>query len=288
MDPDINDVYIPKKSSKVLHPPPSNKQILDRHKKASSSATTNEVKTIQIRQVDVEKMIEKLPPPAVVEPASPTEDDTTLIDLPETISVPKLKKIKKIVEVPPALAATAAPTSDDVAATDEIKKGILEQNGDGYYINDEEDLEKIDGFGKNLELFTLLFELSNRIYHEMGSGHTESIYQKALTIELINHDIYHEKEKRVLITYQDKKHGRVYSLGEERVDVFLLDYNLIIELKAVNNIPREQELAQIRKYYRELLKAGTILDKWGLIINFPQPGPTKKAKNTIDFVLVNL
>ena len=264
----LSEVYVPKKSAV-----PTNKQILARHK--------TETKTIQIRQVDVEKMIEKLPSDeSVSEPHTPPSEisveEITPIPLPDAIAVPKLKKIKKIIDIP-----------EEQPQPDDEKKGLLEKNGDGYYINDEEDFDKIDGL-KNIELFTLLFELSNRIYREMGSGHTESIYQKALTIELINHDIYHEKEKRVLITYQDKKHGRVYSLGEERVDVFLLDYNLIIELKAVNNIPREQELTQIKKYYRELLKAGTILDKWGLIINFPQPGPTKKAKNNIDFVLVNL
>jgi len=278
---------IPKKVATTL----TNKQILERHKKTKA----DEVKTIQIRQVDVEKVVDKLPPPQPDDDNDEEENTSNEmaapvpIPLPDNISAPKIKKIKKI--KPPAVidvVEVVAEETEKKGLVEEIeKKGLLEQNGEGYYINDEEELEKIEGL-KNIDLYTLLFELSNRIYHEMGAGHTESVYQKALTIELINHEIYHEKEKRVLITYQDKKHGRVYSLGEERVDVFLLDYNLIIELKAVNNIPREQELAQIRKYYRELLKAGTILDKWGLIINFPQPGPTKKAKPTIDFVLVSL
>jgi hypothetical protein len=77
-------------------------------------------------------------------------------------------------------------------------------------------------------------------------------------------------------------------LGEERVDLFLLDYNLIIELKSLTNQPKEIELSQIRKYYRELLKAGNHLEEWGLVINFPQPGLSKKSRDLVDFVIVRL
>lgn len=120
-----------------------------------------------------------------------------------------------------------------------------------------------------------IYQMAEEVYKNLGTGHTEFIYHSALEIELRNARYDYEREKRVLITYKG------YTLGEERIDLFIRDNNTIIELKAIINPPKETEIAQIYKYYNELKKVG-IKCKYGIIINFPQAG-AKSAKETIDF-----
>ena len=121
-------------------------------------------------------------------------------------------------------------------------------------------------------------KIAQRVYEQLGSGHTESIYHRAMEIELRHLGIQYEIEKRVLITYNinDIK----YTVGEERIDLFLIDHNIIIELKATSASPKEKEFAQLNKYYRELKKMGIICNK-GLIINFPQ-ARTYAADDVVD------
>ena len=123
------------------------------------------------------------------------------------------------------------------------------------------------------------YEFANKVFQQLGTGHTEFIYHRAMEVELRLNQINYETEKRVLIKYVNNDF--YYDLGEERIDLYIVDEKVIIELKAVVNPPRETELAQIRKYYRELKKDG-IKPVYGIIINFPQPG-VKAAKEEIDF-----
>ena len=45
------------------------------------------------------------------------------------------------------------------------------------------------------------------VYNELGPGYKESIYQEALTIEFGHNTINFVKEKRITITYRNKKAG---------------------------------------------------------------------------------
>lgn len=138
-----------------------------------------------------------------------------------------------------------------------------------------------DNYKTELQSFNLLFyQIASRVYKELGTGHTEFIYHRAMEIELRSYGVAYETERRVMIRYRDKD-GNDYSLGEERIDLYVLNCKTIIELKATVNTPRELEIAQVEKYKRELLKEG-IDSTYGIIINFPQPG-TKPAKDDIDF-----
>ena len=123
------------------------------------------------------------------------------------------------------------------------------------------------------------FELATKIFNNLGTGHTEFIYHRAMEIELQENNILFETEKRLIITYQGNN-GHIYTLGEERIDLYIVDENIIIELKSIINPPKETEIAQVYKYQRELQKMGVNV-KYGIIINFPQPG-VKTAKNDID------
>lgn len=85
----------------------------------------------------------------------------------------------------------------------------------------------------------LFFDIQN----DLGSGHKESIYQKALEKVLIGAEIKFTKEPSIKI-YSKKDEF----LGLYRPD-FLVEDKIIIELKAIKNIPRE-ELVRVYDYLR--------------------------------------
>lgn len=125
-----------------------------------------------------------------------------------------------------------------------------------------------------------IYTMAQKVYEQLGTGHTEFIYHRAMEIELRSNGYNYETEKRVLILYKDCN-GIEYTLGEERIDLYVHDTKTIIELKAMITSPKETEIAQIKKYYRELKKINMDAE-YGIIINFPQAG-AKIAKNNIDF-----
>jgi GxxExxY protein len=126
-----------------------------------------------------------------------------------------------------------------------------------------------------------IYKIADKIYKKLGPGHSEFIYHRAFEIELRTKNINYETEKRVLIKYETED-GNIYTLGEERIDIYLPKEKIIIELKAMITIPKENEITQLKKYYRELIKENENV-KYGLIINFPQSG-SKEAKIDIDFI----
>ena len=131
-------------------------------------------------------------------------------------------------------------------------------------------------------------DIAQHIFDQLGSSHSEYIYQRCMEFELRNNNIIYETEKRLAIMYTDTM-GTSYTIGEERIDIFIHKIGdstipILIELKAVVNEPKQTEVAQITKYYRELLKID-IQIKYGVIINFPQAG-TKKNRSLIDFKLI--
>lgn len=85
----------------------------------------------------------------------------------------------------------------------------------------------------------LFFDIRN----DLGSGHKESIYQKALEKELIRAEIKFIKEPSIKIY---SKKGEF--LGIYRPD-FLVEDKIIVELKAIFHISR-QELARVYDYLR--------------------------------------
>lgn len=98
------------------------------------------------------------------------------------------------------------------------------------------------------------------VYRQLGYGFLESIYQKALVMELVQAGLEVEVERPVIVTYK----------GEE-VGVFRLDLvvqgRVIVELKAQRQFPLGAE-AQVLNY----LKATNL--KVGLLANFSFPKAT--------------
>ena len=101
------------------------------------------------------------------------------------------------------------------------------------------------------------------VYHELGFGFLESVYQNALYKELKSRGLKCEPQKKIEVFYKHEKVGIFYA------DI-LVDDVLILELKAVNELHASHE-AQLLNY----LKASKI--QVGLLLNFG-PTPTFKRK----------
>ena len=116
-----------------------------------------------------------------------------------------------------------------------------------------------------------LIEYATNIYNNLGSGYSESIYHKALEVELRLNNVNYESEKIILISYKG------YNVGNGRADIVI--NNIIVELKAMSQKPSEKETIQVMTYLNSLNL------KYGLIINFPQPG-CKETREKIDTVFI--
>ncbi len=92
------------------------------------------------------------------------------------------------------------------------------------------------------------------VHDELGDGFLESVYEKALLIELKDFGLKAESQKPLTVKY---KHNVV---GEFRADIVVED-KIILEIKALSRLLPEHE-AQLINY----LKATGI--KLGIIVNF--------------------
>ena len=93
-----------------------------------------------------------------------------------------------------------------------------------------------------------------KVYDELGAGFLESVYEKALLIELTNIGLRYESQKAIKVRYK----GNV--IGNFIADIIVED-KIIIEIKAIEKMIPKHE-AQIINY----LKATGI--ELGLLVNF--------------------
>ena len=103
-----------------------------------------------------------------------------------------------------------------------------------------------------------------QVYNKLGFGFLESVYQKALLIELESNKLKAEPEKPLKVHYN----GHV--VGDFFVDIFVED-EIITELKSVENLSKFHE-AQLVNYLNGLQK------EIGLLINFGPTGVEVKRK----------
>ena len=71
-----------------------------------------------------------------------------------------------------------------------------------------------------------------KVFNELGFGFLESVYQKALIIELKKNNLRVEAEKPLSVYYDEQIVGDFY------VDLFIED-EIIVELKSVQNLAKE-------------------------------------------------
>jgi GxxExxY protein len=102
---------------------------------------------------------------------------------------------------------------------------------------------------------------SRQVHKNLGPGFLESVYQKALQIELQNRGLVVEREKVIDVFYDG------LPIGCHKLDM-LVSGEVIVELKTVEELSKAH-YAQIRSY----LKASGLAT--GLLVNF--------AKERADF-----
>jgi len=106
-----------------------------------------------------------------------------------------------------------------------------------------------------------LNELSGRVigaaiavHTALGPGYPESVYEKAMTIELRHLDIHFNEQVVVQVGYRDEP------VGEGRIDLLVAN-ELIVELKAIDSLA-PIHTAQVISYLKATGK------RLGLLINF--------------------
>jgi GxxExxY protein len=119
-----------------------------------------------------------------------------------------------------------------------------------------------------------------RVYEQLGPGHNERIYHKALVYELNCLGYNLDTEMNIIVKYKDSK-GNVHCLESERIDIFIHEEKVLIELKAIQKQIQAQERGQLEKYINELNKLNIFVSD-ALVINFPQPN-NKEIPSKIDY-----
>jgi GxxExxY protein len=105
------------------------------------------------------------------------------------------------------------------------------------------------------ELISTVLNSAFVVHTELGCGLLESVYQKALAIELEDKGFLVEAEKPVPLTYRGRDLGVAF-----RADI-VVDDSLLLELKSVDRL-NDTHLAQVLTYLR-------LMDlKRGLLLNF--------------------
>ncbi len=103
-----------------------------------------------------------------------------------------------------------------------------------------------------------------QVFNKMGFGFFESVYKKAMIIELRKCNFKTESEKPLKVYYDNKV------VGEFFADLFVED-EIVVELKSVKNLIMEHEV-QLVNYLNVLKK------EIGLLINFGPSGVVVKRK----------
>jgi len=103
-----------------------------------------------------------------------------------------------------------------------------------------------------------------KVFNQLGFGFLESVYKKAMLIELTKNNLNVESEKPLKVYYDNQVVGDFY------IDLFV-EHIVIIELKSVQNLAKEHEV-QLVNYLNALKK------DIGLLINFGPSGVEVKRK----------
>ena len=114
------------------------------------------------------------------------------------------------------------------------------------------------------ELTHKIIGCAYKVFNELGFGFLESIYKKAMIIELTKSDLKVESEKPLKVYYDDQV------LGDFFIDLYVED-KVIVELKSVQHLVKEHEV-QLVNYLQGLQK------DIGLLINFGPSGVDVKRK----------
>ena len=103
------------------------------------------------------------------------------------------------------------------------------------------------------------------VHRRLGPGFLESVYEKALIIELKKRDLAVRDQMEVMVAYDGEEVGR------HRLDLFVED-TIVVELKAIKDL-EDIHFAVTRSYLKAVGR------KHGLLLNFAKV--TLEAKRVI-------
>jgi GxxExxY protein len=103
-----------------------------------------------------------------------------------------------------------------------------------------------------------------KVYKQLSFGFLESVYKKAMIIEMTKCNFKVEAEKPLKVYYDN------HIVGDFYVDLFVED-EIVVELKSVHNLAKEHEVQLVN--YLNCLKKDI-----GLLINFGPSGVQVKRK----------
>lgn len=114
------------------------------------------------------------------------------------------------------------------------------------------------------ELTHKIIGCAYKVFNELGFGFLESVYKKAMIIELSKSRLKVESEKSLKVYYDNKVVGDFY------IDLYIED-KVIVEMKSVEVLTKQHEV-QLVNYLNGLKK------DIGLLINFGPSGVDVKRK----------
>ncbi len=121
--------------------------------------------------------------------------------------------------------------------------------------------------------------IAKDVYRTLGSGHSESVYDRAMQVGLrLAKFKLIDSQKVIPITYKG------HHVGEGYTDIIVSNGGkdfIVLELKAVGGSMGAAEEQQLKNYLK-ILKL-----KHGILINFQQPGK-KEGKTQLEFKEVSL
>ncbi len=103
-----------------------------------------------------------------------------------------------------------------------------------------------------------------KVYNKLGFGFLESVYRRAMVIELKRFDLKVLEEEPLQVFYDD------YIVGDFYIDLYVED-EVVVELKSVQHIIKEHQV-QLVNYLNGLHK------EIGLLINFGPKSVEVKRK----------
>jgi GxxExxY protein len=132
------------------------------------------------------------------------------------------------------------------------------------------------------EVIIEILDSAKAVFQDLGEGWPETVYQKAMEVELRERGIKYEEQIVLPVYYKDK-----YIVGESKPDLIILvelesgkRVHIVIELKTDTGIKVDNRI-QIQKYIKTLNKSlrseNDIVYPVGLIINF-----TKRSNEKLD------
>ena len=117
---------------------------------------------------------------------------------------------------------------------------------------------------KHKDITRQIIGCAYQVYKKLDFGFLESIYKKAMMIELSKINLKVEQEKPLKVYYDNQEIGEFY------IDLFI-ENEIIVELKSVENLLKAHEV-QLVNYLNGMEK------EIGLLINFGPTGVEVKRK----------